>query len=143
MQAVLIFLQKYWKHIVAVILAYIAYRKVRAMFGENLLTNVYPTGGATITQEQAKAYAQRLYVAMEDFGTDEDAIDEIYSLLASNPYNIRMVYNAFGNKDYGSFGAPYFLMPSTPTDLKGWIKNELSSKRLEQWNALFAVSGII
>lgn len=143
MQVVFIFLQKYWKQIAVVIVAFIAYRKIRAMLSENVIKNVYPTNGATITNEQAKAYAQRLFLAMEDYGTDEDSIDEVYYLLVDNPYNIRMVYNAFGLKDYGVFGSPSWISSGTPTDLKGWFKNELAGKRLDQWNALFAVAGII
>lgn len=143
MQVVLIFIQKYWKQILMAVVGYIAFRKLRAALNENVLTNIYSTSGATITNEYAKAYAQRLYIAMEDYGTDEDAIDEVYSALAGNPVNLRLVYNAFGNKDYGVFGSPTWWTVATPTDLRGWLKNELSGKRLDQWNTLFITAGII
>lgn len=143
MKVVLIFLQKYWKQILLVIGGLIVFRKIRAATNTNVMTNVYPTMGATITNQQAKAYAQRLYQAMESFGTDEDAIDEVFGLIQNNPYNLRAVYNEFANRDYGSFGSPAFFNVGTPTDLKGWVTNELSGKRLDQWRALFALANIV
>lgn len=141
MQAVLIFLSKYWKQILAVIGGFIGWRYIRSFFNANHIKTTYSSIGATISKEQAIAYAERLYNSMKDFGTDEDELNSV-RLMLTNSANLRLVYNEFGLRGYGSFGSPMFGS-GTPTDLKGWIKNELGGDNYKIWEQMFLTAEII
>lgn len=98
--------------------------------------------GSSITSDDAKRYAIALYDAMKDVGTDEDVIKQIRGYIGTADA-LRLVYNAFGKKPYGVFGAPaYSWFPSSDYDLKGWLHKELSGKELKEWDKLFSMIGM-
>ena len=141
MQVVILFLTKYWKYIVLAVLGLYIYRWVRSFFNSNHISTTYNSVGSTISSEQAKAFAERLFLSMSDYGTDEDSIN-VVRLQLSNAGNLRAVYNAFGMRGYGSYGTPMFGS-GTPTDLKGWLKNELSGDAWKIWEQMFLTAEII
>lgn len=84
-----------------------------------------------IPEEKAKSIAEALFDAMDGIGTDET---EIYNILVVNnklsSLDIVAIYNAFGVKEYGTFGTPWFGN-GDPLDLIGWIKKEMSNSSTE------------
>lgn len=85
----------------------------------------------TISEEKAKSIADALFDAMDGIGTDET---EIYNILVVNnklsSLDIVAIYNAFGVKEYGTFGTPWWGN-GEPLDLIGWIKKEMSNSSTE------------
>jgi len=92
----------------------------------------------TITPSDAGLFANTLYGAMLDFGTDEKTIFSIMDKINSKD-DMLLVIKAFGMKQYlwgtraGLIGQNYNLL--------GWLKFELSSSELarikpkfNQWN---------
>lgn len=126
------------------VLAFFLYRK----FCKKGETAVFmPLAGAetddpTISVAVARQYAEQLYNAMKDTGTDVGIIENIFGVL-SKPADLRLVYNMFGTRAYGTFGSPlYSWFPSSQQDLRGWINKELSGKNLKKWNELFKQIGL-
>ena len=98
---------------------------------------------ANITTAQAAVIAQGFYNAMEGMGTDENAIRTLASQLR-NATDWAMVIQAFGYKDYGTYGAPmYSWLPSTSTNLMGWLRNEIDGDLLQQLEQTWAQLGIV
>lgn len=82
---------------------------------------------ATITEAQAKTYANQLFNAMKNSGTNVGAIKAI--IQAVNAEDYKMIYNAFGLKSYYNFGEPTLLSILTgwdDIDLNEWFKRELN-----------------
>lgn len=103
---------------------------------------VSDASGSTFSVEDAKRIASQLYDAMKDFGTDTDTLSEVRVKIGTAD-NLRLVYNAFGKRDYGTFGAPmYSWLPSDSYDLKGWIIKETSGKEKKEWIKLFNLIGM-
>lgn len=136
------FLQKYWMYIAGALGLLIIFRKL-GFGGEKNLVNEYKVSGATISTQLALAYAERLYNAMAPVGTDEDEMNKVYNDLKQNPANVALVYNAFGLREYGLFGSPWWWTPSEKVDLREWIKRELSGKDHDKWMSLFNSVGIV
>lgn len=136
------FLKKYWLYIVAFIGGLLLWRFLFKGRDGSFGVPTYPIAGATISKEEARSYANRMYIAMESFGTDEEELDRIYASLSINAWNVRSVYNEFNVRPYASFGSPLFGFGGTDTDLKGWLKNELSSSAYSKWDNLFNLAGI-
>lgn len=141
MQAVVLFIGKYWKQILFAFAALLVYRKLRTAMNVNYVTTIYDDTGSILTKAQAKALAERLYLAMESFGTDEETIHIVRSKL-TRAQDLRSVYNEFGVRDYGYYGSPWWGSASTPTDLVGWLGNELSGKDFAVWRQMFESAGI-
>lgn len=91
----------------------------------------------TITEAQAKNYAQQLLDAMNQndcwlcYGTDEKAILSVFKKI-KNRDDFLLIYNAFGRKDYNGYNSPpqgilRHLDSYKPRDLVYWLKSELSS----------------
>ncbi len=99
---------------------------------ENPFTNLeVDQTQVTISDSVANAYANQLYGAMKNGGTQEDVIYQILQKL-QNPNDFRKVYNAFGKKSYvGSFvgGSPTkldsYIGNYDNFDLIEWFKNEV------------------
>lgn len=75
-----------------------------------------------ITEQEARAYAERLYEAMKGIGTDEEAIKKILQPLTLHDYN--RVYNMFGLRKYFVNGEAAFLGENL--SLTEWLIQELS-----------------
>jgi len=121
-------MQWLWVPVLA-LLVYVAYRLLNTLFGSKGGTLDVPQNDnypeATISLMQGEAYAQRLYSAMNQFGTDESAIENVFSELSIN--NALVVYNAFGRRSYDNIGVAG-LPWVNKIDLSQWLKNELSAK---------------
>jgi len=94
-----------------------------------------PTTGASITGQKARVFAQQLLDAMNHkqplWGTDEAIILNVFNKLT--PADFRMVFNAFGNKDYNGHNSPpegpwAFLDSYEPRNLVYWLNSELSPR---------------
>ena len=93
------------------------------------------TDGATISNQQAKNFAQQLLDAMNVkqpfWGTDEETIEAVFSQLTVGADFIK-VYEAFGKKDYNGNNSPPTGVWSSfdsyePKDLVYWLKSEIST----------------
>jgi hypothetical protein len=57
----------------------------------------------TITPQQAQNYAEQLFEAMNyDWGTDKAQIRNVFQKI--NAEDFKLVFNAFGKRDYGTLG---------------------------------------
>lgn len=85
---------------------------------------------ATITSTTAKSIANDLYNAMASMGTNSDLIRTSFAKI-KNGVDMALVNQAFGERDYGTFGAPYSSwFPSTPKNLKAWLEEEIGGSSL-------------
>ncbi len=82
----------------------------------------------TISSAEATNYAKQLHTAMASMGTDTDTIDNVISKL-SNGDDWKAVINAFGMKEYGTWGSPMWGNGEM-IGLVDWFKKELSGSRL-------------
>ena len=90
----------------------------------------------TISQEQAQQFARTIFDACNAmyplYGTDENAILEVFKKLKTGD-DYKLVYNAFGMKEYNGNNAPprsgFWRMFDVfePRDLNYWLRSELSS----------------
>ena len=87
------------------------------------------TSNVTITKDQADIYARQLWSAMQDAGTDEEAIETIIDNLQTGD-DYKMVFNAFELNTYFLFARgdslSKWLNISEDLDLNQWFKKELS-----------------
>lgn len=123
----------------ALYVGYKIFTKVNTVFdGPQIDNDVSGTGGntngATISDQQARNFAQQLLDAMnykEPFwGTDEDTIERVFDAL-KNSQDFIKIYNIFGRKDYNGYNSPpegvwSYLDSFEPRDLVYWLQNELS-----------------
>lgn len=79
-----------------------------------------------LNETQVKEAAEKLFEAMDGVGTDLTTIKKI--LIDDNPttMDIINISTAFGNREYGTFGSP-FWGNGEPLNLIGWLKKEISS----------------
>lgn len=102
-----------------------------------------PTKAQTLTDTEAELISQSMYNAMEGFGTDETTILKEFAKMKSKG-DWAAVLKQFGMKEYGTFGKPaYSYLPSTPTDLKGWLYNECSTATMKQIEAKWNEWGVV
>ncbi|WP_299833774.1 hypothetical protein [uncultured Tenacibaculum sp.] len=87
----------------------------------------------TITKTQSKQFAQQLLDASNHmaplYGTDEATIKEVF-LQLKTAEDFKLVYEAFGNKNYNGWNSPpvgifRHLDNYQPRDLVYWLKSEL------------------
>lgn len=129
--------------IVGIFALYKIYKVINSGFAgdPNIDNEVIGTGGstdgATISNQQAKNFAQQLLDAMNEkapiYGTDEAAIEAVFARLKVGQDFIK-VYNAFGKKDYNGNNSPptgfwSYLDSYEPRDLVYWLRSELSPTR--------------
>ncbi len=96
--------------------------------------------GGHLTDKYIQTLSDKLFSAMNWFGTNEKAIDEVYTVISLYPTALLRVYNAFGNPKYLGFGKNDLL--GTSMDLKAWLSKELSTGQFEKWNLLFSKYGL-
>ncbi len=108
------------------IIAYILNKiNIGSLFDEKRkpVTSLLSTFGATITETQAKSYADSLYIYMADNGTEEE---DVYSVLSKlkNQKDFNKVYNAFGKRLYIPFAGEGNGLFGNYYDLIFWLNNE-------------------
>lgn len=86
----------------------------------------------TIVPAEAKAIAERQYIAMNRPGTDEDEL--FRALNGLNGADLRLVYEQFGVRNY------YTLR--RPLDLFGWYVEELDRGELDRMRVYWYKSGL-
>jgi len=87
----------------------------------------------TISETQAQQFAQQLLDASNHkeplYGTDEKTIKQVF-LQLKTPEDFKLVYKAFGNKNYNGWNSPptgifRYLDNYEPRDLVYWLKSEV------------------
>lgn len=86
----------------------------------------------TLSKAEAKAIAERQYIAMNRPGTDEDEL--FRSLNGLNGADLRMVFEAFGLRNYFTL--------RRPLNLFGWYVEELDPTELSAMRIYWHKSGI-
>lgn len=98
----------------------------------------------TIDSATAMNWAQQLFDAMNQRGTDNRTVFRIIGGI-KNKHDFALVFKAFGAKHYGRWGESFLKndLFSTPLDLFGWLKKEMSSSELEQLRITFDRIGVV
>ncbi len=81
----------------------------------------------TLSKAQLYAYANKLYSAMEGWGTDEDQIHSVFGALMTTS-DLYSLISTFGTKDGKT--------------LPAWISDELNEKEINKINATLASKNI-
>jgi hypothetical protein len=93
----------------------------------------------------AKQAAIKLYDAMRELGTDEDAIMQVFQTVSVS--NFPKVYKEFGIRSYNkTMGNQYNFNPfgSLPLEnLAVWLENELSSSSFETLRTKYKATNLI
>lgn len=100
---------------------------------------------STISDSVANNYANQLFNAMKDSGTDESTIKSVLAKLQKKEDFLK-VYNTFGKKSYGKFldnGEPNLLNTTiglfggyTDIDLVEWFRKEISILDFSTYNLI-------
>jgi hypothetical protein len=96
-------------------------------------------GNLTISQNDATLIANNLHVAMNWFGTDDQAVIDNITRCQTRD-DLLLVIKTFGVKLYDGFGLGedwFSRKISTPKDLAGWIRAEMSGANLATVKNLF------
>ncbi len=93
----------------------------------------------TISVSDATLFANTLYGAMMDLGTDEEAIYSVMARIKTKD-DMLLVIKTFGMKQYLIGGRATFLGQNM--NLIGWLRAELSSKEIGKIKAKFDSWGI-
>lgn len=108
---------------------------------DNLIIN---TKDLSITDQDAELIALSLLEAMNQYGTDENAIMQLLAPL--NQADLLLVIQKFNVKPYNGVGLSTtwidLNMFSLDLTLSGWLKAELRGKELEFVRGLFEKNGI-
>ena len=101
------------------------------------------TAKTTITETQALDFANRLFLAMDSNGTDENAIKTVLIDRNLTADDIKLIVKKFGIKPYGITGSPTFWSFGTKRDLDliGWLCEELSESWLKKIRPKFNEAG--
>lgn len=86
----------------------------------------------TIVNAEAQAIAERQYEAMNRIGTDENEL--FRSLVNLNGADLRLVYEAFGVRNYYAF--------RDPLNLLSWYARELNRTELTRMKIIWYKSGL-
>ena len=96
----------------------------------------------TITDAEAQMIADSLYSMMEGFGTYDSDILKLFGKMMSKG-DWAIVSAKFGTREYGTCGSPLWSwMPSTPTNLYGWLVNECSTSTMAEIDSLLSKWGV-
>jgi hypothetical protein len=98
----------------------------------------------TISQADATIISNNLLVAMNWFGTDDQAIIDNLSRLQTKE-DLVLIIKTFGIKLYDGFGLGEDWLSrkiSTPKDLNGWIRAELSGSNLQKVKDIYNNLGV-
>jgi hypothetical protein len=98
----------------------------------------------TISQEDATIIASNMLIAMDRFGTDEQAIFDAMDQIQTRG-DLLLVIRTFGVKLYSGIDLPKNALDrlwSTAKDLSGWLRAELSGSALAQVKEKFDSLGV-
>ena len=109
----------------AVLLLYILYKRYKRKNKEKIKVD--------LTKDPVMI-ADALYYAMRGFGTDEAALERIYSWIRQGDVNFLEVYNAFGLRSYFS--------KKKGSDLLSWIKGDCDRRTYTKWKDLAVANGL-
>ena len=90
------------------------------------------TGG--LTKQQAQIYSDLLFQSMKDIGTADVTIDNVYEEIKDIPRAFNDISACFAKKGHFLTGISGLL--GWELNLFGWVKEEISSSRLEKWRLL-------
>jgi hypothetical protein len=138
--------------VVAGVVVYIIIRKIvgpkkyfTTQISSALSDVMVNSSNLTISNGDAIIISQNLLQAMNRFGTDEQAIFDSLDRLQTQD-DLLLVIKTFGIKLYDGFGLAVdwvsrnFL--STPKNLQGWLRAELSGSDLKRVKAKFDELGV-
>lgn len=123
--------------------AFWAYRKLK---NANPIVEkvVFNESKKPLSRSLVKKYSDDLYLAMKDLFTETDVLDSVYKEIELQSGAFVQIYNHFGRKGYWHFGSkPLDEGGGTPLDLVGWLRRELSGKRLKNWLDLAKKEGVL
>lgn len=105
------------------------------------------TGGgqATISNTKATSLANKLYDAMEECGTYEYMIKDVFAEL-KNPADVNLVVQKFGYRTYGSVvgcGGNVWSWYGTDGDLAYWMRQEVDCKDVGDACEKMAAAGYV
>lgn len=104
-----------------------------------------PTLGGTIgsaptmSEAKFKEIADKIFIAMDGYGTNTDAIINQFSLLKNND-DVMSLIAAYGIKDISS--GKYNPIPDFNGNLPEALANELSQTQISELNSILVKSGI-
>jgi hypothetical protein len=93
---------------------------------------------ATISDETANAYANQLFNAMKDAGTNSSLIGSVFDKI-SKKEDFLKVYNAFGIKSHGYWGEPTlinYVVGYDNYDLVEWLEAEIGNFNPLTWTKI-------
>ena len=93
----------------------------------------------TITKAQAGAFAEKLFTAMDGYGTDEDAIINVFSHLKTDG-DFAYVQAAYGIREVSS--GNWNPEPNYKGSLTGALSNELANSYIKQVNNILKAKKI-
>jgi hypothetical protein len=141
--------------IIVVVAGVIVYKKVKNLFGGG---NAYDandmntdltgldinTGNLTLTNGDATIIVNNLVVAMDWFGTDDQAVIDNLSRCQTKE-DLMLIVKTFGIKLYSGLGLAqnaFERLYSQPKDLQGWIRAEMSGSNLQKVKDIFNSLGV-
>lgn len=124
--AIIIVIAVYWNKIKA----RIADRRLERSFDEQITASE-----VTITEQQAKALADKLYSAMDGGGTNEQKIYDVFEQI--NSYSdLMMVMKAFGTRK------GWWNWWGSESGLAEWLNDDCSADEIAKINAILASKNI-
>ena len=150
------FISKYWFYLVGGLVVLIVLLKyIKNLFTKKSdvldveTSNIQDTT-TIISNDVAQNLATQLMVAIDRTGTDEKAIQEVYTKIGGNISRLKQIYNFFGMPYYstawGVIQQPLFAtflgFGTARRNLRDILKFELSANDFEKWDKLFLLAGI-
>ena len=88
-------------------------------------------------------FADTLESAMENAGTDEEAIYRVFRKIKNNK-DYLFLQKAFGNRTYSGelFGGLTSLIDPTEDSLEQWLQKELGSEEISKVNKILSNNGV-
>ena len=124
--------------LIVIIIIWFVYRKIQKVIEAskdrqlvNEADNAIVSNALTYTQADYKAMADKLYVAMDGAGTDEDAIKEVIAKLRTKSDFYALV-KAFGVRKSSSWASSFV------GNLIQWLADELSGDDRKEVNDMLA-----
>jgi len=118
-------IKKWWWVLLLPLLLFIPWEKLKNFFSDR------------VNLTWAESIAESLHYAMLGRGTDEDVMFK--SLEDLNQFELKEVFEAFGNRKYAWWGHSF---GGAAIDLFGWFNAELNEKEKTQMRKIWVKSGL-